>query len=62
MKQENGRRIPAATKVIVLGVCLAVLGGIGSWLLLGGNTAEACNGLPENERVRKSLGAAVQPA
>lgn len=43
------------------GVCLAVLGGLGSWLLLGRASAEPCNGLPKNERVRKSLGATVQP-
>ncbi|WP_149181476.1 hypothetical protein [Streptomyces sp. TRM49041] len=46
--------------LIVLGVCLALLGGLTAWLLLGRQTVAACNGLPENERVRKALGATVQ--
>ncbi|MFF0750382.1 hypothetical protein [Streptomyces sp. NPDC004267] len=45
----------------MLGVCLAVLGGVGAWLLSARDTTRPCNGLPGDERVRKSLGAAVRP-
>ncbi|MER7911403.1 hypothetical protein [Streptomyces sp. NPDC096068] len=61
MRQEAARRAVPVKVLVALGVCLAVLGGIGVWLLFGGKGGEACNGLPRNERVRESLGAAVQP-
>ncbi|WP_370415172.1 hypothetical protein [Streptomyces fradiae] len=61
MRQEtNGRKFSART-LIVIAACLAVLGGIGAWLLFGRETAEPCNGVPGNERVQKSMGKAVQP-
>ncbi|MFG3494511.1 hypothetical protein [Streptomyces sp. NPDC047928] len=47
----------------MLGGCLALLlGGVGAWLVFGRETTAApCNGLPEHERVRTSLGAALEP-
>ncbi|MDT9693429.1 hypothetical protein Q5762_34915 [Streptomyces sp. P9(2023)] len=47
--------------LVAVGLCVALLGGIAAWLVLGRDTAAPCNGLPEDETVRKSLGAAVQP-
>lgn len=43
------------------GICLALLGAFGTWFLLGHETSPPCNGLAENESVRKSVGAAVHP-
>lgn len=46
--------------LLVLGVCLILLGGAGVWFLYGRATAPACNGLPEDERVQKSVGVEVR--
>ncbi|WP_328787477.1 hypothetical protein [Streptomyces sp. NBC_00273] len=61
MPQETPRRTTPVKAFIVLGLCLALLGGVGAWLLLGRETAEPCNGLAGDERVQKSVGAAVHP-
>ncbi len=61
MPQETPGRTTPAKALIVLGLCLALLGGVGAWLLLGRETAEPCNGLAGDERVQKSVGAAVRP-
>ncbi|MER7520858.1 hypothetical protein [Streptomyces sp. NPDC126499] len=61
MKDSTSRRTTRARTLIALGIGLAVLGGGTTWLLLGRENAVPCNGLPGNERVRTSLGAAVQP-
>ncbi|WP_166802838.1 hypothetical protein [Streptomyces sp. ICN441] len=61
MPNETPRRPRTATVVIVLGVCLALLGGIGAWLLLGRDTTPPCNGLTENDGVRSSVGQDVRP-
>ncbi|TLQ43354.1 hypothetical protein [Streptomyces marianii] len=61
MSQKTTSPAIPAKPLIVLGVCLALLGGIGSWLFFGRETAIPCNGLPDNKRVQKSLGAAMQP-
>ncbi|WP_156726268.1 hypothetical protein [Streptomyces apocyni] len=47
--------------LIAFGVCLVLLGGSGAWLLLSSETTASCSGLPENKRVQKSLGEAMQP-
>ncbi|MFF9014404.1 hypothetical protein ACF09C_15725 [Streptomyces sp. NPDC014870] len=48
--------------VIVVGVSLALLGGIITWFVVGRDSSSStCNGLAESERVERSLGAAVQP-
>ncbi len=61
MAQEPPHRTTPAKAFIVLGLCLALLGGVGAWLLLGREPAEPCNGLVGDERVQKSVGAAVRP-
>ncbi|MCX5274912.1 MULTISPECIES: hypothetical protein [Streptomyces] len=61
MPQETSSRTTPAKAFIVLGLCLALLGGVGAWLLLGRGAAEPCNGLAGDERVQKSVGAAVSP-
>ncbi|MGW4052864.1 hypothetical protein ACWENA_18730 [Streptomyces sp. NPDC004779] len=61
MPKDSARRPRAATAVIVLGTCLALLGGIGAWLLLGRESAPPCSDLTENPRVQKSVGEAVRP-
>ncbi|MFE9479311.1 hypothetical protein ACFYNM_12000 [Streptomyces spororaveus] len=61
MPQMPPRRTTPARAFIVLGLCLALLGGVGAWLLLGRDTAEPCNGLAGDERVQKAVGAAVHP-
>ncbi|GGS15269.1 hypothetical protein Snoj_82810 [Streptomyces nojiriensis] len=61
MPQETPGRTTPAKAFIVLGLCLAVLGGVGAWLLIGREAAEPCNGLAGDERVQKSAGAAVRP-
>ncbi|WP_432075206.1 hypothetical protein [Streptomyces wuyuanensis] len=61
MPNKTPRHPRKATAVIVLGVCLALLGGIGAWLLLGRDTTPSCNGLPENDRVRSSVGQDIGP-
>ncbi|MFF5449632.1 DUF6571 family protein [Streptomyces sp. NPDC012950] len=61
MLQKITRQAPSVRILIALGACLFVLGGAGAWWVLDRETPEPCNGLPRNERVRESLGAAVQP-
>ncbi|MEU8495963.1 hypothetical protein AB0C86_04315 [Streptomyces lavendulae] len=61
MPQETTHRATHVKALFVLGVCLALLGGIGAWLLFGRDANAPCNGLPEDERVRKSVGSAVHP-
>ncbi|MFI8515850.1 hypothetical protein ACIGHB_32485 [Streptomyces sp. NPDC085460] len=61
MPKDSARRPRAATAVIVLGICLALLGGIGAWLLLGRESAPPCGDLTENPRVQKSVGEGVRP-
>ncbi|MFE3493932.1 hypothetical protein [Streptomyces sp. NPDC059175] len=61
MPQETARRPGSTTAVIALGVCLALLVGVGVWLLLGRDTTPPCGELSENDRVRKSVGEAVRP-
>ncbi|MFG2971605.1 hypothetical protein ACGFYY_01210 [Streptomyces sp. NPDC048331] len=61
MPQETPGRTTRVKAFIVLGLCLALLGGVGAWLLLGRETSEPCNGLAGDERVQKSVGAAVRP-
>ncbi|MFE3579631.1 hypothetical protein [Streptomyces vinaceus] len=61
MPQDPPHRTTPAKTFIVVGLCLALLGGVGAWLLLGRETAEPCNGLAGDERVQKSVGAAVRP-
>ncbi|MFF6788461.1 hypothetical protein ACFY9C_05235 [Streptomyces filamentosus] len=59
MPKESARPRSAAA-VIVLGVCLALLAGLGAWLLLGRESAPPCGDLTENPRIQKSVGEAVQ--
>ncbi|MFE2164036.1 hypothetical protein ACFXB3_03035 [Streptomyces sp. NPDC059447] len=61
MPQTPPRHRTPAKAFIVLGLCLALLGGVGAWLLLGGENAEPCNGLAGDERVQKSVGTAAHP-
>ncbi|MFF9498489.1 hypothetical protein [Streptomyces sp. NPDC014656] len=59
MPKETARPRSAAA-LIVLGVCLALLAGLGAWLLLGRESAPPCSDLTENPRIQKSVGEAVQ--
>ncbi|MFI8323856.1 hypothetical protein [Streptomyces sp. NPDC085529] len=61
MPKETVRRPRSTTAVIALVVSLALLGGLGAWLLLGRDTTPPCSDLSENSRVRQSLGEAVRP-
>ncbi|MER7520856.1 hypothetical protein [Streptomyces sp. NPDC126499] len=61
MKNDKPGRVTRLRTLIALGICLAVLGGGAAWLVLGRDDGVPCNGLPEDERVRKSMGAAVRP-
>ncbi|MFF2780354.1 hypothetical protein ACFVU3_36290 [Streptomyces sp. NPDC058052] len=61
MPKEAAHRPRSATAVIVLGMCLALLGGLGAWLLLGRESAPPCGDLTEDPRIRKSVGEAVRP-
>ncbi|WP_405419311.1 hypothetical protein [Streptomyces erythrochromogenes] len=47
--------------LIVLGVCLALLGAAGTWLFSRATAAQPCNGLPEDQRIQRSVGATVRP-
>ncbi|MFD5110033.1 hypothetical protein [Streptomyces cinereoruber] len=47
--------------LIAVGLCVALLGAFVTWRVIGRDTTVPCNGLTENERVRGSMGAVVQP-
>ncbi|MFK0238883.1 hypothetical protein [Streptomyces vinaceus] len=61
MTGSTGRRAVPVKAWTGAVVCLALLGAVGAWFLLGRETPPACNGLAENASVRKSVGAAVHP-
>ncbi|MFD7558258.1 MULTISPECIES: hypothetical protein [unclassified Streptomyces] len=62
MPETVVRGRPATMAFVVLGVCLALVGGIAVWLLIGRDTAVPCNGLLKDKRVRQSLGSALTPS
>ncbi|WP_432068447.1 hypothetical protein [Streptomyces sp. C10-9-1] len=61
MPKDTARRRRTTIAVITLGVCLALLGGVGAWLSFGRDTTPPCSELSENDRVRQSVGEAVRP-
>ncbi|GFH37853.1 hypothetical protein [Streptomyces pacificus] len=61
MPKDTARRPRSATAVFALGICLALLVGLGAWLLLGRESAPPCSDLTVNARVQKSVGEAVRP-
>ncbi|MFJ6722301.1 hypothetical protein [Streptomyces sp. NPDC091259] len=54
------RTVPVKIWSVLL-AALALLGALGAWLTFGRETAAACNGLSEDGRVQKSVGASVRP-
>ncbi|WP_330298580.1 hypothetical protein [Streptomyces sp. NBC_00503] len=61
MTGKTTRRTVPVKMWSVLLVGLALLGALGAWLTFGRDTAAPCNGLPEDGRVQKSVGADVHP-
>lgn len=61
MMGSTRRRAVPVQAWAAAGVCLALLGAVAAWFLLGRETSPPCNGLAENASVQKSVGAAVHP-
>ncbi|WP_236245681.1 hypothetical protein [Streptomyces sp. CC210A] len=54
----SARRSFRPRVVVLLALCLAMVGGIGGWLVFGKQSGEGCNGLLGNESLLKTVAAA----